>query len=209
MGWGLQNVGLPRRSGRVKILDDPEELLANALAGHPDWDAIWRVVRDPLRWAVRSVLRGRCYGGCNEDDVVQAAFEELMNKGFEGAPSLTARAWIIGWRRAQDLLRQRNPEPRAEPCRFVAVDIDDEVVLAEMLRERAERFRRALVALAQLPDKQRYAVEQTVLKGRSRTAVARELGVSHQAVSKLRIKGIGRLRALLAQDSPPWEEETG
>lgn len=193
----------------MQTLDDPDELLAAALAGHADWDAIWRTVRDPMRWAVRSVLRGQSHGGCNEDDVVQAAFEELMIKGFDGAPSLIGRAWVIGWRRAKDLLRRRDPEPQADPCRFLGMEIDDELVLAETLRERAARYKRAVVTLGQLPDKQRYVVEQTVLKGRSGSAVARDLGVSHQAVSKLRNKGIERLRRLLVEESPPCKEEAG
>jgi RNA polymerase sigma factor (sigma-70 family) len=190
----------------VKILGDPDELLASALDGDADWDAIWRTVGNPMRWAVRSVLRGQSYGGSNEDDVVQAAFEELMAKGFEGAPSLVGRARVVAWRRALDLVRRRNPEPRADPCRFFKVETDDEVVIAEALREKAVLLERTLVSLAELSDKQRYVVEQTVLQGRSRTAVARELGVSHQAVSKLRSKGIARLRVVLAQDWSPGEE---
>lgn len=187
-------------------MDDPDELLMNALAGHADWDAIWRTVSGPMRWAVRSILRGRSFGGSNEDDVVQAAFEELMIKGFDGAPSLVARAWVIAWRRAHDLVRRRIPEPCADPCRFLATENEDEVVLAEMLREKAALFGRVLVGLAELSDKQRYAVEQTVLKNRALSSVARELGVSHQAVGKLRNKGIERLRRFLAEEWRPGEE---
>lgn len=193
----------------MKILDDPDELLAQALAGNPDWDAIWQAVEKPMRWAVRRILRGRSYGGANEDDVVHTAFEELMIKGFEGAPTLVARAQVVAWRRALDLMHRRNPEPRADPCRFLAVEGEDEVVLAEMLREKAMRFTRVIAVLAQLPDKQRYVVEQTVLKGRSGSALARELRVSPQAVSKLRNKGLDRLRQILAEDRPPGEKEAG
>jgi RNA polymerase sigma factor (sigma-70 family) len=193
----------------VKILDDQDELLAQALAGHPDWDAIWRTVEKPMRWAVRRILRRRSYGGANEDDVVHTAFEELMVKGFEGAPSLVARAQVVARRRALDLMHRRNPEPRADPCRFLGVESEDEVVVAEMLREKAMWFMHSMAALAQLPDKQRYVVEQTVLKGGSGSALARELGVSHQAVSKLRNKGLDRLRQILAEDRPPDEKEAG
>lgn len=35
-------IGARTTSGRVKTLDDPDALLANALAGHADWDAIWQ-----------------------------------------------------------------------------------------------------------------------------------------------------------------------
>lgn len=48
----------PTTCGQVKILDDPDELLAQALAGNPDWDAIWQAVEKPMRWAVRRILRG-------------------------------------------------------------------------------------------------------------------------------------------------------
>jgi RNA polymerase sigma factor (sigma-70 family) len=199
----------PTTCGQVKILDDQDELLAQALAGHPDWDAIWRTVEKPMRWAVRRILRRRSYGGANEDDVVHTAFEELMVKGFEGAPSLVARAQVVARRRALDLMHRRNPEPRADPCRFLGVESEDEVVVAEMLRDKAMWFTHSMAALAQLPDKQRYVVEQTVLKGGSGSALARELGVSHQAVSKLRNKGLDRLRQILAEDRPPDEKEAG
>jgi RNA polymerase sigma factor (sigma-70 family) len=178
----------------MKVLDDPDRLLADAHAGHPDWAAIYHVVRRPMYAAVRAALRPhRCYQGHSEDDVVATAFEELMRKGLDDVTSLVGKARIVAFRRAIDVVRRPN---REEPCGSVC-DIEDDESLARELERQHHLCERIMGLLDRLPERQRVAIEETVMKRRSCADLAAQWGVSHQAVSKLRRKGLGHLLALL------------
>jgi RNA polymerase sigma factor (sigma-70 family) len=193
----------------MKVLDDPDRLLADAHAGQPDWAAIYHVVRRPMYAAVRAALRPhRCYQGHSEEDVVATAFEELMRKGLDDVTSLVGTARIVAFRRAIDIVRR---PVREEPCGNVRDVVDDDD-LAQELARRQHLCDRIVGLLDQLPDRQRVAIQETVMKRRSCADLADQWGVSHQAVSKLRRKGLGHLLTLL-RDPPEvgdrHEEETG
>jgi DNA-directed RNA polymerase specialized sigma24 family protein len=194
----------------MKVLDDPDRLLRDAQAGHPDYEAIYRVVRRPMYLAVWRCLRPyRSYGGFCDDDVVAKAFQELVG-GIEGVRSLVGKARVIAYRRAVDLVRKRNLE---EP-RDCMEGVEDDEELAAHLERMEELFDRATALLERLPVRQRFAVVETVMNRRSCTEVAGELDVSHQAVSKLRKKGLDHLLVWLAAEEsmdgePAGEEGTG
>jgi RNA polymerase sigma-70 factor (ECF subfamily) len=69
--------------------------------------------------------------------------------------------------------------------------------------ERQEQLLRLAGALAQLTEDQRQAVELRHLRGWSVAEVARQMGRSKEAVAKLLLRGVARLRELL--DSPTEE----
>ncbi len=182
----------------MKVLDAPDRLLRDAQAGDPDWAAIYLVVRRPMYLAVWRCLRPcRCYGGFSDDDVVARAFDQLMGNGLEGVTSLVGTARVIAYRRAVDLVRRRNLE---EPCDWLEQVQDDDELAAELER-REDMLNRATDLLERLPGRQRHAVVETVMNRRSCTDVAKDLGVSHQAVSKARNNGIEHLSFWL-EDEP-------
>lgn len=190
----------------MRVLNDPDRLLRDAQAGNPDWFAIYRVVRRPMYLAVWRCLRScRCYGGLTDDDVVARAFDELT-KGLHGVHSLVGTARVIAYRRAIDLVRQRHPE---EP-RDGLDDIQDDDQLAVELERREVMLNRATGLLDRLTDRQRLAVVETVMKGRSCAAVAGQLNVSPQAVSKLKGKALDHLLVWLVEEErsggESWEE---
>lgn len=190
----------------MKVLDTPDQLLRDAQAGRPDWTAIYRVVRRPMYVAVWRCLRAcRCYGGLSDDDVVARAFDQLMESGLEGVKSLVGTARVIAYRRAVDLVRRRNVE---EPRDWLEKIQDDDELAAELERTE-DMLNRAVNLLERLSEGQRIAVVETVMKRRSCTDVAADLGVTHQAVSKLRRKGLDHLSAWLAEkessNDEPWE----
>lgn len=187
----------------MKVLEDPDRLLRDAQAGDPDCAAIYRVVRVPMYRAVRRCLRPcRSYGGFSDDDIVARAFEELMGGGLAGVKSLVATARVIAYRRAIDLLRKRNPEV----CHDCLEYIEDDDELAAELERRENQLERATELLDRLPDRQRLAVVETVMNRRSCTEVAGQLDVTHQAVSKLRSKGLQHLLLWLVDGEPPDKE---
>ena len=68
------------------------------------------------------------------------------------------------------------------------------------LAERQEQAVRLAAALAQLPDKQRQAVELRHLQGRSLAEVATEMDTTKTAVVGLLHRGVEKLRGLLKED---------
>ncbi len=187
-------------------MDDPKELLVEAQAGNPDWAAIYQAVRSPMYRAVRRALRPyRSYGGLCDDDIVETAFEKLMNLDLDHVSSLVGMGRVVAYRRAVELVRRRNPEDPSAVIDDMA-DIGDDEMLAEQLDRRDELLDRALDYLDLLPERQGWAVRETVLNGRSHAEVAAEMGVSHQAVSKLVRKGLCHLRTLLDEDGRTIEE---
>lgn len=195
----------------MKVLDDPDRLLRDAQAGDPDPAAIYRVVRRPMYLAVWRCLRPfHSYGGLSDDDVVACAFDELMRGQLRGVKSLVGTARVIAYRRAVDLVRKRNKEE----SRDCLEDIEDDDRLAAELERKEYLLDRAIELLEDLTKRQRFAVVETVMKRRSCTDVARRLGVSHQAVSKVRSKGLQHLLIWLLNEEPlneepPDEEEIG
>jgi len=65
--------------------------------------------------------------------------------------------------------------------------------------DRNEQFERVAVALAELPDSQRIAVELRFLQGMKVIDIARQLGKSEGAVSVLLHRGVSALRVELAE----------
>jgi RNA polymerase sigma-70 factor (ECF subfamily) len=70
------------------------------------------------------------------------------------------------------------------------------------LAGRQEQARRLAAALAQLPDKQRQAVELRHLKGLSLAEAAREMQCTKAAVVGLLHRGVKKLRTLLEGENP-------
>lgn len=204
-------VGLPT-GRRVKLLDDPDQLLADAQSGEPDWLAIYRVVRKPMYGAVWRVLRPhQSYGGQCDDDIVMRAFEQLRACKLHGVKSLVCVARVIAYRRALDVVAR----PSKEVLYATFEDTAGTEVLAEELQRREQLFEGAKNCLEKLPDRQRLAVKETIMKRRAVQEVAENDlgGVSTQAVYKLRLKAIENIRRCLEKhrllhDNDPGEGRT-
>lgn len=161
-----------------------------------------------LLWA-NSQMPGWLRGKLDPTDLVQQTLLEAVNAdGLAGRPDHEVLAYL---RRALahnliDATRKHAPA-RGE---WAAVG-ESSLRLADWLAaeqtspseraDRNERFERLAVALAELPDAQRVAVELRYLHGLKVTDIARQLGKTEGAVSLLLHRAVGRLRVQLTEPS--------
>jgi len=118
----------------------------------------------------------------------------------------TARTWLLTLvhRRAVDLVR-REERRRADPLESAAEPAGDggadEDVLLRLERQRVQ------AALAQLPDREREALELAYYGGFSQSELAERLGTPVGTIKSRMFTGLARLRELLAdpaQEREPW-----
>jgi RNA polymerase sigma-70 factor (ECF subfamily) len=149
-----------------------------------------RVVRDP---------------SLAEDAVQEAFLSVWRSAGRYVAERAKASTWILTLvhRRAVDLVRREEPR-RAEPLDSVpqaAGDATDDAAWLRLQRERVQ------VALRQLPDQQREAIELAYYGGFTQSELADRLGQPLGTIKSRMFAGLARLREILAE-SGGLEEET-
>ena len=174
--------------------------------------------RDYLRLLARLQLDTRLQGKLDPSDVVQ----ETLLKAHQALDQFQYRseAELVAWLRkilanvladalrkyqagARDVGRERGLEAALEESSSrLEAWLAAEQSSPEEQAMRQERLFRLAVALAQLPEDQRRAVELRHLKGCGVAEVAAEMGRSKEAVAKLLLRGVARLREKL-QDANP------
>lgn len=129
------------------------------------------------------------------DDDVGDVIAELMRKGLpQNQTNLRGFLTAVTRRRAIDAVRRAKHE--------APTDIDfEEIIGVEGIEDAVDRellTGAAIDALDQLPERERYAIEQTVMLQRQAKEVGPELNVKPQRVSQLVSRGLRRLRELPA-----------
>jgi RNA polymerase sigma factor (sigma-70 family) len=148
------------------------------------------------------VLRDRALA----EDAVQEAFLGLWRGASRFIPERAhARTWILTLvhRRAVDLVRReerRRTEAYDPAAEQAAPDLTDEAAWVSLERGRVQE------ALAQLPDRQREALELAYYGGFTQSELAERLGEPLGTIKSRMFNGLARLRDLL-QDVVPEEDE--
>ena len=148
------------------------------------------------------VLRDRALA----EDAVQDGFLAVWRTAARFMPErASARSWILTLvhRRAVDLVR-REERRRTEPYDDVepasGADVTGEAAWLSLQRTRVQS------ALAQLPDRQREALELAYYGGFTQSELAERLGEPIGTIKSRMFNGLARLRDLL-QDVVPEEDE--
>jgi RNA polymerase sigma-70 factor (ECF subfamily) len=173
--------------------------------------------REYLRLLARLQLDTRLQGKLDPSDAAQ----EALLKAHRGLDQFRYRseAELVAWLRtilanvladalrkyqagARDVGRERGLEAALEESssRLEAWLAADQSTPEEQAM-RQERLFRLAVALSQLPEDQRRAVELRHLKGCTVAEVAAQMGRSKEAIAKLLLRGVARLRERLQDTS--------
>lgn len=194
------------------VTEAADPALTRLQAGSPDWAAIFSQHYAVMYAAAASVLKGQTALGVDADDIVSIALGEAIAKGLPGeVGQLHSYLARIARLRAIDALRRRRhqadepPDPATEsPARIVPDGPEELAVQSELASEIAAH-------LDGLPERERIALESTVMRDRPRDEVAAALGVTPQRVSQLVSAALRRLRQLPAfADGRPFDtEESG
>jgi RNA polymerase sigma factor (sigma-70 family) len=157
-----------------------------------------------IAWGLaRRVLRDDALA----EDAVQESFLAAWRTASRFMPERgTARTWLLTLvhRRAVDLVR-REERRRADPIEAAgepsgATGADDDALL-RLERERVQ------AALAQLPDREREAIELAYYGGFSQSELAERLGTPIGTIKSRMFTGLARLRELLAAEQSPQREQ--
>jgi RNA polymerase sigma-70 factor, ECF subfamily len=194
------------------VTEAADPALTSLPAGSPDWAAIFSRHYPVMYAAAASVLKGQTALGVDADDIVSIALREAIAKGLPAEMGqLHSYLARIARLRAVDALRRRKhqadepPDPATEsPARIIPDGPEELAVQSELASEMAAH-------LDGLPERERIALESTVMRDRPRDEVAAVLGVTPQRVSQLVSAALRRLRQLPAfADGPPFDtEESG
>jgi RNA polymerase sigma-70 factor (ECF subfamily) len=150
--------------------------------------------REPLQRHCRWMLRRH---EPVTEDIVQQTFLRLWISVQRGDEIEHLRAWL--YRASSNLATDTIRRARS------SAELSDDVHGAESAHDQAERRADAFGALkllAHLPDRQREAIVQTAIQGRSYAEVSRQLGVSEGAVTQLVHRGRLSMRAALRSVLP-------
>ena len=161
-----------------------------------DWAATYAEHRRAMRTTAAMAIGGRHKEllGKSADDVVGDVLAELMVKDLTHVTNLRSYLTSAVRNRVRDLQRRSRHE-RPEDLEFDAlVGVDD----VEGPVDDHELAQQAAHALEQLPERERYAIVERVMKCRPAQEVGPELCVKPQRVSQLVNAGLGRLRKLPA-----------
>ena len=152
-----------------------------------------------IAWGLaRRVLRDDALA----EDAVQESFLAAWRTASRFVPERgTARTWLLTLvhRRSVDLVR-REERRRADPIEAAGepageTGADDDALL-RLERERVQ------AALAQLPDREREAIELAYYGGFSQSELADRLGTPIGTIKSTMFTGLARLRELLAEQTP-------
>lgn len=166
-----------------------------------DWAGIYAEHGQAMRVTARAMMHETKTRipevlGKTADEVVGDVIEELMSKGTDLTQVGNVRGFLntVVRRRIRDLYRRSKFEAPddVDPDHVVGdEDIEDEV-------DRAELASQAVAGLDELPERERYAIEERIMKRRPAQDVAAELGIQPQQVSQLYNAAIKKLRQLPA-----------
>jgi RNA polymerase sigma-70 factor (ECF subfamily) len=137
-----------------------------------------------------------CYVRMRDEEAARDVAQQVFARALAGLASYREqgqfRAWLYAIARhlLTDEARRRRPTLALE----AAFDLADPAASPEDAATRSAESRALLVAVSRLPDDQRFAVELR-LAGLSGPEVAAAMGRSHDAVRKLQIRAIDKLRA--------------
>ncbi len=163
-----------------------------------DWAAIYAEHGRAMRSAANAAMGGPLKEilGKTADNVVGDLIAELMVKRTDLSAKTNLRGYLTTAvrNRVRDLHRRSKIEAPAvmEPDDVIS----DEDIEAAVDRE--ELAGQAVAALDELPERERYAIIERVMKCREAKEVGAELDVAPQRVSQLVNAGLGRLRNLPA-----------
>jgi RNA polymerase sigma factor (sigma-70 family) len=181
----------------VEVTETAEPPSISTTVQAPDWAAVFAEHYSVMYAAAASVLGGQSALGVDADDVVSIALNEAIRRGIPAdIEQLHSYLAGIARRRAIDALRRRKhqasdpPDPATELAPRIARDGPD------VLAVKAELASEVAGHLDVLPERERFALEQSVMRDRTRAEVAEELKVTPQRVSQLVNAGLGRLRLL-------------
>jgi RNA polymerase sigma-70 factor (ECF subfamily) len=144
------------------------------------------------------------------EDAVQEAFLAAWRSASRFVPErASARTWLLTLvhRRAVDLVR-RQERRRGEPLEQAPEPGGGQADDAAFLRLERERVQQAL---AQLPDREREAIELAYYGGFTQTELAERLGQPLGTIKSRMFTGLARLRELLAEpvtERDPWRTST-
>jgi RNA polymerase sigma factor (sigma-70 family) len=179
-----------------------DDLLAGIAAGEPNWAELYKRHGDAMHNTARRFIRkeNAARGGVSAEDIVQQAMSEMMGAGLPTtlASMSKVRSYFVTvvFRRAYDTVTRNPglgtplPEPEA-PGELPADDHAQEAVEDQLLADQAK----ALMPL--LPERERYVIEQHIMRARTQQDVGAELGVSDGRIRQLLTAGLRRLRALI------------
>jgi RNA polymerase sigma-70 factor, ECF subfamily len=178
--------GISLREDRLK------ELLVSGLAGD---GATYRLFLEKLSAHLRAYLRRRISSLPDEvEDLLQELLLAIHNQRHTYDPRQPLTAWVhaIARYKVIDLLRRRSrTEGRHEP-----LEDQDELFCASDGDAQEARYDLALL-LAQLPDRQRLAIQYVKIDGASVAEAATHLGMSVSAVKVGIHRGLKALAATM------------
>ena len=164
--------------------------------------------RSYLRLLARALWRPGMQRPLDLSDVVQRTLLKAHEKGgqFRGTTDEEWRGWLRAILR-NELLQEVRDNPLGEVSLDESSRHWEEALAADQSSpsERVlnrERMQRLADALAQLPEKERTAVELKHLHGCSVECISRHTGATRAAVGGLLKRGMRRLRLLLQDDRP-------
>ena len=182
------------------MLETPATLL-NRLCDQPvpgDWERFVRLFTPLLRrWAGRFGV-----DGSSEEDVLQELFVLLIRKlpEFRHDPSRSFRAWLWTVFRHTVLAWQKR-QPRTGPALDQVAELSIPDAMAEATESEYRRYllgRITQIVQTDFPPATWQIFQQVVIVGRPGVEVAREFGVTVNAVYLARSRIVARLREELA-----------
>ena len=151
-----------------------------------------------------------CYVRLRDEDAARDATQQIFTRALSGLAGYREqgqfRAWLYAI--ARNVLAGDARRRRPTIALDAAYDLADPGATPEDAATRAAERQALLAAVARLPDDQRFAVELR-LAGRNGPEVAAAMGRSHDAIRKLQLRAIDRLRADLGRDIDAGEDVHG
>lgn len=155
----------------------------------PSWADIYAQHGKTMRAVAHAMLRGTTVDGKSADDIVSEVLTELISKGEPAMDN--PRSYLCGAvrNRVNSAKRRHARVDRNEPDTDRTPgqeDVEDDVELRVLAAAATE-------ALQDVPERERYAIEQRIMLDRPAHEVGAELGVEGQRVSQLYNAGLRRI----------------
>ena len=160
----------------------------------PDEQAAWADIYvehgQAMRKVARLMLRDQLIDGKTADEIVGDVLADIMLKGIPAVKNIRSYLCEAVRNRVRDAYRRHarvdwnepdlNENPSGED---VQADVEVNVLAGA-----------ATEALAEIPERERYAIEQRIMLARPAKDVAEDLGVEPQRISQLYNAGLRRIR---------------